>query len=142
MLWILCGMMLAFVFLIRIDAQSGEWWRNKECRFQSLQKPLWTAREERLTAQCAVEKWTVPGGFGTFEAVGSCESGWNRFASNGGNYLGLFQHAAASYIGRIHAFEPPTWEKGLSERWTNSRGQIVMTARMVHAVGWGPWTCA
>src|SRR5262245_55124708 len=96
MLWTLCVMMIGLVFLIRVDrATSKEWWRNKECRFQSLQKPMWTPREEYLTAVCATRKYGVD--LGTFVSVGQCESGWNRFANNSGNYLGLFQHAAGSY---------------------------------------------
>lgn len=117
-------------------------WREQECRYQSLNDPLWTAREERLTAACATGKWSVPGGLSKFMSVGSCESGWNRFANNGGRYLGLFQHAASAYVGRVNDYQPPSWDVALSTRWTNSRGQIVMTARMVHASGWGAWTCA
>jgi hypothetical protein len=114
----------------------------RECRFQSLDKALWTQREEWLTARCATSKWAVPGGLAEFDSIAQCESGWNRFASNGGSYLGLFQHAAGSYVSRVRAFEPPSWDKGLSERWTNSRGQIVMSARMMAAVGLSPWACA
>lgn len=121
------------------DAQD---WRWDECRFQSLNRPLWTAREERLTAECAVEKWSVPGGLSEFISIGQCESGWSRFANNAGNYLGLFQHAASAYVSRIHSYNPPSWDRGLSTRWTNSRGQIVMSARMMHAEGTGAWACA
>jgi hypothetical protein len=143
LLWMLCGLLLGFVFLIYADqARSHEWWRNKECRFQTLDKGTWTAREEWLTARCATSKWAVPGGLVEFDAIAQCESGWNRFASNGGSYVGLFQHAASSYVGRVHAYEPASWEKGLSDRWTNSRGQIVMSARMMAAVGLSPWACA
>src|SRR5262245_56072871 len=115
-------------------------WRQAECRYQSLERPIWTPREEYLTTVCASRKTGVS--LGTLISIAQCESGWNRFANNGGNYLGLFQHAASSYVSRIRSFEPPTWEKGLSERWTNSRGQIVMSARMMAAVGTSPWSCA
>jgi hypothetical protein len=125
-----------------IHTRSIGSWRNDECRFQSLDEGLWTEREERLTAVCATHRWSVAGGLAKFMAVGSCESGWNRKASNGGSYLGLFQHAAGAYLSRIHAYDPPAWHHHLSLSWTNSRGQIVMTARMVHEQGWGAWTCA
>lgn len=123
-------------------AAGGQSWRYDECRFQSLQRPLWTATEERLTLECAVAKWAVPGGVAKAQQVGDCESGWWRFANNGGRYLGLFQHAASAYVPRIYAYEPAAWDRKLSTRWTNSRGQIVMSVRMVHDVGWGPWSCA
>ena len=117
-------------------------WRYDECRFQSLQAGTWTAAEERFTLECAVGHWQIPGGIDQAVAVGNCESGWNRLANNGGRYLGLFQHAASSYTGRVNTYEPAAWDKPLSRRWTNSRGHIVMTVRMVAAGGWGPWSCA
>lgn len=122
------------------QARSIEW-RAKECRYQSLDKALWTDREERLTAECAVGKWSVPGGVAFFTQVEMCESGGNRFASNGGRFVGLFQHMASAYVSRVNEYQPAGWSRDLSTRWTNSRGHIVMTARMVHAGGWGPWAC-
>ena len=121
-----------------LDAGS---WRQRECRFQSLTRPTWSALEEQLTAECAIRKWAVSGGYTKFYSVGDCESGWNRYASNGGRYLGLFQHAAAYWQGRVAAAQPD-WDRPLSHRWQNSRTQIVVTARMVHGGGWGPWSCA
>jgi hypothetical protein len=76
-------------------------------------------------------------------AVGDCESHWYRFASNGGRYLGLFQHAASSWSGRVHSFMPDGWKVGPWTRWANSRSQIVTTVRMVNANhGWSAWSCA
>lgn len=121
---------------------SVEEWRYDECRFQSLQEGTWTSLEEQLTSECALAKWSVSGGYVRFYAVADCESGWNRFASNSGRYLGLFQHSATYWGGRVRAYEPPAWDKGLSSRWQNSRTQVVVTARMVHGGGWGPWSCA
>lgn len=115
---------------------------SRQCRFQWVDKPLWTAREERLTAKCAVDHWSVYGGLSKFIAVGSCESGWYRFANNGGNYLGLFQHSASAWYYRTRSYIPIKWRWGQWDRWTNSRAQIIVTARMVHMGGWGPWTCA
>jgi hypothetical protein len=115
-------------------------WRYRECRFQSLERPIWSAREERLTAVCAVEKWPVP--LEALIALGSCESGWNRLAWNPAGYAGIFQHSVGAFPGRVRAFEPPTWSSKLSPDWRNSRSQIVMTVRMIRAVGWGPWGCA
>jgi hypothetical protein len=120
---------------VRIDREM-----DRECRFQWVDKAAWSSREERLTSICAIGRWDVSGGYPKFYAVGACESGWGRFASNGGRYLGLFQHAASSWFGRVNHFEPRGWD--LAPSWTNSRSQIVVTARMVHVGGWGPWSCA
>lgn len=115
-------------------------WRYDECRFQSYREGVWTPLEERLTSECAIAKWSVSGGYARFYDVAACESGWNRFASNSGRYLGLFQHAAPYWRGRVNSLTPDGWE--LAPSWTNSRTQIVVTARMVHGGGWGPWSCA
>lgn len=90
---------------------------------------------------CVLERWSVDGGLSKFRAVGDCESGWWRFANNGGSYLGLFQHAASSWYGRVSASMPTRWKVGPWTRWTNSRAQIVTTAVMVHNGGWSPWSC-
>ena len=117
--------------------------REKQCRFQWLDPGTWTAREERKTAECIVAKWGVVGGLGELIAVGDCESGWYRFASNGGRYLGLFQHAADYWSERVQHAMPDGWKVGPWARWTNSRSQIVTTVRMVNgAGGWSAWSCA
>jgi hypothetical protein len=116
--------------------------RERTCRFQWMDPGTWTDREERRTAACVEAKWPVPGGLPKMLQVGSCESGWYRLANNGGNYLGLFQHAASYWSGRVGSLMPRAWRLGQWSRWQNSRAQIVVTARMVHSGGWGPWTCA
>ena len=121
------------------NREPGEW-REQTCRYNSLVEEEWTAREERLTSECVLAKWGVSGGYRKFWVVGACESGWNRLASNGGRYLGLFQHSAAYWGTRVRNLAPAHWS--LAPRWTNSRSQIVVTARMVHAGGWDPWSCA
>jgi hypothetical protein len=116
-------------------------WRTRECRFQGLDKGIWTQREEDRTTWCVLERWPVPGGLTKFRAVGSCESGWWRLAYNsGGPYVGLFQHALSSWYDRVRSYAPEWWH--LRSWWGNSRTMIVVTARMVEAVGWSPWSCA
>jgi hypothetical protein len=114
-------------------------WRYDECRFQSLDNPTWTQREERLTAQCAVRRWSVPGGLAKFMSEGYCESGYNRLAYNPNGHLGIYQHDAGSYQGRMNMYRPTAWDFRLSNEWRNSRGHIVMTAIYVHRNGWGAW---
>ena len=117
--------------------------REKQCRYQWVDKGTWTAREERLTAGCVVNRWGVIGGLPTLIRVGDCESGWYRFASNAGNYLGIFQHAADYWMARVTSMMPDAWKVGPWWRWTNPRSQIVTTVRMVNgAGGWGAWVCA
>jgi len=118
-------------------------WRYDRCQFQSLMPGLWTPREERLSAKCAVRHWSVPGGLSQMLSVGQCESGWNRFSHSPLGYVGIFQHDEDSWAGRVATFEPgPHWD--LSSQWTNSRSQVIVTARMAHNDGdWGQWAgCA
>ena len=116
--------------------------RERTCRFQWLDRGVWTAREERRTALCVLDHWSVPGGWAELDSVIACESGWYRFASNGGAYLGLAQHAAAYWPSRVQTYMPAGWRIGPWTRWQNSRAQLVVTARMAHGSGWGAWACA
>jgi hypothetical protein len=116
-------------------------WRQEQCRFQGLDKGVWTQPEEDRTAWCVLKRWSVPGGLTKFRAVISCESGWWRLAYNAlGPYVGLAQHALASWYYRVKSYTPTWWH--LRPGWRNSRTQLIVTARMVRDVGWGPWACA
>lgn len=115
--------------------------REKQCRYQWVDPGTWTAKEELRTARCVLTRWSVPGGWTEFNAVISCESGWNRLAYNGaGPYVGLGQHTLGSWSARMASYSPPLWH--LSPSWRNSRTMLTITARMAHSVGWGPWGCA
>jgi len=115
--------------------------REKQCRYQWLQPGTWTAREERRTALCVLDRWPTPGGWTTFRRVISCESGWSRTAYNpAGPYIGLGQHALSSWTSRVLSYSPSFWN--LDPRWQNSRTMLTITARMMHAEGLSPWACA
>jgi len=114
--------------------------RERQCRYQWVDKGTWTAREEAITARCVVARWSVPGGLTTFIGTIECESHWYRLAYNPAGYVGLAQHDVESWSGRVRSYAPPLW--GLSPRWQNSRTMLTITVRMVHSMGWGPWSCA
>jgi len=113
----------------------------RQCKFDWIDPQTWSAREMHRTARCVLDRWPVYGGVPKFNAVIDCESGWNRFAYNlAGFYVGLAQHALSSWASRVRAYTPTWWD--LKEAWYNARTAIVVTARMVRDVGWGPWSCA
>jgi hypothetical protein len=119
--------------------------RERTCRYQWVDRGTWTDREERRTLECVVDHFgPIDGGIDKARQVGSCESGWWRKAgaANGYRYLGLFQHAATDWPSRVAWAMPDGWRVGPWSSWTNSRAQIVVTVRMVHASGWGAWSCA
>lgn len=113
------------------------------CRYQWLDKGIWTPREETRTTHCVLQRFPTSGGELYFRQVIQCESGWHRLAWNPlGPYVGLAQHHLGSWYGRVRSYLPEWWRVGHWGRWRNSRSQIAVTALMVRAEGWGPWTCA
>lgn len=129
------------VHLAQAALEAGGW-RQDECRFQSLQRPTWTPLEEQLTAECALRHFgPVDGGYTRLYSVIDCESHWNRLASNAGRYLGLAQHAAAYWPGRVSSMLPEDWRIGPWQRWQNSRSQLIVTVKMARS-SWNPWSCA
>lgn len=113
---------------------------RSDCQFDFITSRPWSPWEETLTARCLTAKWPVPGGYPQLSSVISCESGWYRFASNGGSYLGLGQHAASAWPYRVRSYEPAGWD--LKPAWWNPRSNLTVTVRMAHSGGWSPWTCA
>jgi len=115
--------------------------RERQCRYQWMDPGTWTAREERRTALCVLERWTVPGGWTQLRSTVDCESSWNRLAFNpSGPFVGLGQHALSAWPSRVASYSPPLWN--LHPQWRNSRTMLTVTIRMMHSVGTSPWSCA
>ena len=68
-------------------------------------------------------------------AVMMCESGGNPNASNGGRFLGLYQHGVSWWADRAVTFGIP----GASV--FDGRSNAHVTLSMVRDGGWGPWEC-
>jgi hypothetical protein len=115
-------------------------WRSNECRYGGIDKGGWTYREVRMTIECSVARWSVYGGLDKALSVAECESGLNAYASNGGNYLGVYQHSATYWPARQNSLGP-RWDKPIAESAFNGRSNVVVAIRMAHASGWGAWSC-
>jgi hypothetical protein len=88
--------------------------------------------------RCAVAKWAVHGGAARAICIAKRESGLVPTAeSGGGDFLGLFQHMATAWPDRYDAWTWPRWK--LKDDALNGRTNAVVTIRMVHDGGWGPW---
>lgn len=88
--------------------------------------------------RCAEERWPVRGGAEKAICIAKAESGLNpKAVSVTGEYVGLFQHWAEVWPDRYRTWTRKVWE--LDERWGNGRTNTIVTIRMVHANGWGPW---
>jgi hypothetical protein len=93
---------------------------------------------KRLIA-CATQEWEVPGGAERAICIADAESHLNpRATSAGGEYLGLFQHAAEAWPARYDAWTRPSWH--LDESALSGRTNAIVTIRMVNAGGWGAWS--
>jgi Transglycosylase-like domain len=86
--------------------------------------------------RCAARRWHVPGGPHKALSVARCESGYNPSAYNPAGYLGVFQQARAYWPGRADRYD----FDGRSA--FNGRANVIVSVRMAHAGGWGPWGCA
>lgn len=87
---------------------------------------------------CAAERWPVQGGAEKAICIADRESGLIPTAqSPTGMYLGLFQHSAEAWGDRFLEWTRPTWE--LKPNALNGRTNAIVTMRMAHASGWGPW---
>lgn len=85
--------------------------------------------------KCAARRWKVPGGPNKALGVARCESGFNPKAYSNGN-AGVFQHRVVYWDGRARKYGFRGWSV------YNGRANVIVSIRMAHAGGWGPWNCA
>jgi hypothetical protein len=98
--------------------------------------------------RCAAQRFGVDPQ--TALRVARCESGelyW-PWANSNGNY-GTFQQRGIYWLGRVHTFLRSEWFNAAQwERIPNvprgayvARANILLSARMAKALGWGHWSC-
>lgn len=98
-------------------------------------------RMEALIA-CAVRIWPVDGGLQEALRIAHREAGnpwiW-PWAYNPSGCAGTFQHMLRYWPGRVAAWWRDEWLWKTPSAF-NPRANVIVTMRMVHAEGWGPWT--
>lgn len=96
--------------------------------------------------ECAAHRWSVSGGASKAKSVARCESGlWTWAHTSGTSYYGLFQHGISYWDSRVHHFIKHRWfpHKRLRDIGPyNGRANAIISIRMAHGGGWGPWSCA
>lgn len=112
------------------------------------------ARKVGALIRCAVRRWDVSGGASKALDVAECESGLWPWAIGGDN-LGIFQHKAKYWLGRVNAYLRRRWFSDFA--WERihqaasvsnpgpaflARANVLVAVQMVHRGGWGPWSCA
>lgn len=107
-------------------------------------KALVRHRVEHLI-DCAVRIWPVAGGTYYARAIAERESGFWPWAQNPSSLCsGLYQHVLSLWPGRAQAFlrrdwfSPWRWSRGISV--FDARANVLVSIRMAHAGGWGPWS--
>lgn len=93
----------------------------------------------RRVILCAFRR-VAPGQGARAVDVARCESGLDDEASNGGRYLGTFQHARRYWPGRARSL--PNWVAGPSPGAFHALANAWAAARLVRSSGWSPWGCA
>lgn len=96
----------------------------------------------RAAAQYASREWGVSER--DMLEVAWCESRYDPNARSRGNHLGLWQHSSRYWAGRVRDFNAQARAAGLPEMagvWRAPIDNARITARMVRAGGWRPWTC-
>jgi hypothetical protein len=103
----------------------------------------------RLLIGCAVDRWPVDGGLPKALAVADCESSFWPWANANGNY-GVFQQRGAYWVDRVGSYLHRDW--WTSTQWKRlhtvpagpylARANVILSIRMAHNGGWGPWSCA
>jgi hypothetical protein len=91
-------------------------------------------RQIKRTIRCAVRRWHVRGGARKAIRVARRESGFEHNAYNpAGPYLGVYQHVRAYWPRRAR-------QMGMPRRSAfNGRANVIVSIKMVHKHGWGPW---
>jgi hypothetical protein len=87
----------------------------------------------RQLIRCAAQRWTVPGGVAMALAIADRESHFEPHAYNPSGCAGIYQHQLRYWPGRAAAYGFRGWSA------FNARANIMVTMRMVHLSGWGPW---
>jgi hypothetical protein len=95
-------------------------------------------QHSRDQIRCAVRRWSVPGGTATAVCIARRESGLLPWAeSSDGRNKGLFQQHVDYWDGNYETYTRPAWE--LRRAILSGRTNAIVSIRMAHAIGWGPW---
>jgi hypothetical protein len=102
---------------------------NKLCNYD-WQRGTWQVKQ---LISCAARHWSVPGGPAMALYVANRESHYQPRAYNPSGCAGIYQHMLRYWPGRAAAYGFRGWSA------FNARANIIVTMRMVHLAGWGPW---
>ena len=114
--------------------------RATRVRYETLQNPHSTTTEVRRTIVAAANRFRVSAA--SMLCLANRESNFDERASNGGNYLGLFQHSARYWPSRVRWYNHGVgdWLKVKPHASAFAmRANSLVSARMIRTGGYGPW---
>jgi hypothetical protein len=95
-------------------------------------------QHSRAQIRCAVARWSVPGGEDVALCIAKRESRLLPWAESGdGLNKGLFQLHVRYWGDNYDAYARPVWQ--LPKRILSGRTNTIVSIRMAHSIGWGPW---
>lgn len=119
--------------------------RFERIRYRSLRWPRgeFSTFENQLTVHAAAVRFGLPEG--RLICIVNRETGgsWNEFAYNADSGAsGLFQHLRSYWSGRVSTYRswaPPKLRIRSGVSPFNARANVLVSARMLAAGGWGHW---
>jgi hypothetical protein len=95
-------------------------------------------QHSRELIRCAAARWPVRGGATTAICIAKRESGLiPTAASSDGMNKGLFQQHVKYWDANYQTYTRKVWQ--LRPKILNGRTNTIVSIRMVHRIGWGPW---
>ncbi|MGH2539316.1 MAG: hypothetical protein ACRDGK_02220 [Actinomycetota bacterium] len=92
----------------------------------------------RKQIRCAAGRWDVPGGVAVALCIARRESGLIPWAESAdGMNKGLFQQHVRYWDANYGTYTRPLWR--LRTTILNGRTNAIVSVRMAHTIGWGPW---
>lgn len=100
--------------------------------------------------RCVEGRWSVPGGASKAISVADCESSLWPWVGQESSHVGLYQHISSDWTSRARAglrarwFTDNAWNR-VTGSWRGgklARANVIVSLRMAHNGGWGPWSCA
>lgn len=128
---------LAIVLLAATAPAAGSRHNPGPCNFHRGADDT-VRQHSRNQIRCSVERWDVPGGVGVALCIARRESGLLPWAASAdGKNKGLFQQHVRYWEANFDLYTRPGWE--LWPAILSGRTNAIVSIRMAHDIGWGPW---
>jgi hypothetical protein len=134
---------LTIVLSVGVIATGGLMFKSTPAHASGIcEYPWWkkdggySVYQVKRTIRCAVAHYPVPGGANKAMYIAWRESRYDPYAVNpNGRFKGIYQQGTSWWQSRYHTYGFPY----LRDHILNARTNNIVSIRMVHRHGWGPW---